>query len=191
MEQTNTAPAEQTTETSGTVEKPQNVSFESHQKLLGEKKNLKARYDEMEKKLKDLEANQLHAEGKKDELLTNYKKRVDELEGSLSTTKKSFAWNTVVGEIKREALRQGCLNPEKLLRLMSDETLNSIEIDDNFSVAVESVKRAVEESKKENGFIFSSGSKAAAHGTPGKSGNFETKNKSEEELFASYIKNLK
>lgn len=191
MEQTDTAPAEQTAEAGGAVEKPQNVSFESHQKLLGEKKNLKAKYDELEKRLKDIESNKLEAEGKKDEALNSYKKRVEELEGSLSTTKKSFAWNTVVGEIKREAMKQGCVNPDKLIRLMSDDQLNAIEIDDNFAVSVDSVKRVVEESKKDNGFIFSSPGKAAAHGNPGKSGNFETKTKSEEELFASYIKNLK
>lgn len=158
-------PVEQTNQASGETSKDQ-VAYETFQKVLSEKKNVQSKLSEYEAKLQALEEEKLQRDGKKDELLENYKKRASELEAKFNKTQQTYAWNTLTGEIKREAAASGCLNPDKLIKLMSEEDLNSIEVGENFSVNRETIKEVIERNKKENSFLFSQGNKVIANGIP-------------------------
>jgi hypothetical protein len=190
------APVEQADQASGeTVESKDSVSLTSYQKVLKEKKSFQSRLSEYESKLQKLEEEKLHAEGKKEELLDSYKKRVQELESRLDKTNKSYAWNTLTGSIKTEAVKAGCKDPDKLIRLMDDEDLRSIEIGDNFTINTESLKEIIEKNKKENYFLFETTPRQASVGNPSKKSPEEPKKSfkdmTREELLEAYKQSKK
>ena len=165
MENVNQDPVDQSQSTSGD-EKNDVVSYESYKKALNEKKNFQSKLSEYEQELQRLRAEKMSAEGKKDELIQTYKKQLSEISEKLEKTNKHYAWNTLTGAIKQEAIKHGCTDPEKLIRLMDDEDLRSIEIGENFNIDFDSVKNVIEKSKKDNFFLFKSPGKPIANGIP-------------------------
>jgi hypothetical protein len=151
------------------------VSYESYQKALKEKKSFQSKAAEYESLIEQLRHDKALAEGNKDEVITTLKKQTDELKAKLDNTSKSFAWSTLTGEVKREAMKHGCKDPDKLIRLMSDDDLRSIEVGENFSINSESLKEVIEKNKKENHFLFESSYKQAVAGTPSKIPPVESK----------------
>lgn len=173
------------------------VSYETHRKLLNEKKNAVSKLNEYEAELQKLREEKMEREGKQDELISSYREKIQKLEGELGNTKKSFAWNTVKGAIKTEAIKNGCNDSEKLIRLMDDQDLKSISIGEDFSIDMETVKNVIEKNKKENHFLFSANVPPVANGNPSKKPS-EPKNKlddlsklSDEELEQAYKETFK
>jgi len=167
MEQDNIkAPVEQAEKASGETEKKDHVAYESYQKVLKEKKSFQSRLSEYEAKLQQLQEEKLSAEGKKDELIDTYRSQLNDYKSKLDSTQKTYAWNTLTGEIKREAMKHGCTDPDKLIRLMDDNDLKSIEIGEDFSINTESLKTVIEKNKQENFFLFKNTPKVSANGNP-------------------------
>lgn len=176
MKEHEKAPVEQSENTGGDSDKSKDsVSYESYQKALKEKKTFQSKATEYETLIEQLRQEKAMAEGNKDEVINTLKKQTEELKAKLDKTTKTYAWSTLTGEVKREAMRHGCKDPEKLIRLMSDDDLRSIEIGENFSISGDSLKELIEKNKKENHFLFESSSKQAAQGTPGKQPPVEPK----------------
>lgn len=190
MEKENQAPVEQSTDTSGEVEQSgkDSVSLSSYQKVLKEKKARDAKLSEYEAKLQKLEEERLEKDGKLQELLESYKKKTTELETRLEKTNKQYAWSTLTGEIKREALKFGCKDPDKLIKLMSDDDLRTIEVGENFSINPASLKEVIEKNKKENFFLFDSSPKQAAPGIP--STKIEKPDKSLKDMSLDELKDM-
>lgn len=167
MEEQQQAPVEQSENASGDSEvKKDSVSLDSHRKLLSEKKNLQAKYQELENQLASIRQQKDLAEGNKDKVIEELRKSNDSLKSEFEKTKQTYAWNVLTSEIKREAVRNGCKDPDKLLRLMSDDDLKALEVGDNFSIEHNSLKEVIEKNKKENHFLFESSPKAVAAGQP-------------------------
>lgn len=193
------APVGQTQDASGEPEtkesKPEQkdtVDYASYAKLLKEKKAMQERAkkaDEYEQMLKEREEQELQKQGKTEELLERYKTEAQKLREEREKEKKTYAWNTLTSDIKREAMVMGCKNPDKLIRLMEDEDLRSIQIGDDMKVDRDSLKAALEKTKLENDFLFSSSTSKIANGNP--STTVREKAKDENEIFSEYIKNLK
>ena len=182
-------PVEQTNQASGETSKDQ-VAYETYKKTVESEKVARAKLASMQQALQALEEEKLQRDGKKDELLETYKKRMQELEIKHNKTQQTYAWNTLTGEIKREAMANGCLNPDKLIKLMSDDDLNSIEVGEDFNINKDAIKEVIERNKKENSFLFSQGNKVIANGTPNKTPQ-APQPKSEEDLIKAYIEKLK
>lgn len=169
MEENQHDPVDQSENASGTQTKDiqeDKIPYSTFKKALNEKKNVQSENENLKNRLKELENEKLKAEGKKDELLSSYEQKIKELETKYKQTNQTYAWNTLTGKIKEEALKNGCQNPDKLIKLMDDEDLNSIEIGEDFSINYDSVKKVIEKNKKENFFLFSSSDKKIADGTP-------------------------
>lgn len=191
MEEHDQAPGEQQDEARGApVKSRRPVDYETYQKTLVAEKNAKARLSQLESELEKIRQEKDLAEGNKDKVIEELKKHNDLLKSEFNKTKQTYAWSTLTGEIKREALKNGCKDPDKLIRLMSDEDLSSIEVGDNFSIDPGSLKEVIERSKKDNYFLFESSPKQAAPGLPGKKAP-DQKPKTEADIFESYIKGLK
>jgi hypothetical protein len=188
-------PVDQSEDTSGAPEKKDSVSFDSFQKLLKEKKSKDSKLSELEKELVTLRDEKNLAEGKKEEVLVSQKKRIEELEKTLRTKDQTYAWSTLTGEIKRESMKYGCKDPDKLIRLMSDDDLKSIEVGEDFSINKDTLKEVIERSKKENYFLFGETQKITTVGKPSNSPVNENtksiKDMSIDELRAEYKKQTK
>ena len=190
------SPVESPEETSGSIGKKEDlVPYSTYKKALSEKQNTKSELDkyksEYEKamdKIKQYDERLLESEGKKDELLDKYKKELDETKSLLTTKEKTFAWKTITSTIKEEALRNGCTNPDKLIKLLDDSDLKGLEIGDDYTIEQASLKQLIEKSKAENAFLFNK-TVAIATGTPNNNSP-QKKASSERELFESYIDSI-
>ena len=161
-DQTN-APVEQTQEASGSETKEDLIPYSTYKKALTEKKNTQAKLQELEGKLKSFEQKDLEQSGKERELIDSLRKQNEELSGKLNKTQQTYAWNTLTNTIKSKAVAQG-LKPEKadkLIRLLDDEDLNSIEVDGSFNVNEQDLGRVLEKVKSEVPEFFTVGHKVA------------------------------
>lgn len=165
------------------------VSYESYKKVLGEKKNASEKLAQMQAELEKLREEKLVAEGNKDQLLEDYKKKFEDTKALLEEKDKKFAWQKISSTIKTEALKHGCLNPDKLIRLMSDEQLNKIEMSENFEINNDSVNQVLEEAIKENNFLFKK-QMNIADGGPSQSSP-QAKPASLRDALSNYVNNLK
>jgi hypothetical protein len=169
MKEQDQAPVGQEDSASGESAKTKDsVSYDSYQKLLKEKKSVLSKYSELENQVAQLRQEKDMAEGNKDKVIEELKKQNQQIKSEYEKTKQTYTWSTLTGEIKREAMKHGCKDPDKLLRLMSDDDLRSLEIGEDFSINSDGLKEIMEKNKKENHFLFESSPKAAAVGVPGK-----------------------
>lgn len=129
------------------------VSYSSHRKLLGEKKRIQAEKADLEEKIKLYEQNKAAAEGRKEDVIKSLREENETFKSQLVNTQKTYALNVLSGQIKAEAVKQGCINAEKLLRLMPDEDLKGIDIDDDFQINSDDLKRVIAKAKAENSDI--------------------------------------
>jgi predicted RNase H-like nuclease (RuvC/YqgF family) len=129
------------------------VSYDSHKKLLGEKKALQTKFEHMQTEIESHRQDKLSAEGKKDDVITSLRKQLDDKSKEAKELKNNFAWNTIQGQIKNEASAQGCVNPNKLIKLLSKYQIGGIEIDDEFNVNVTDLTKLISDAKKEHSDI--------------------------------------
>jgi uncharacterized protein YjbJ (UPF0337 family) len=129
------------------------VAYDTHRKLLGEKKQVQGQLQEAMTRLETLEQEKLSAEGKKDELLTNLQKKLSESNDKLKKVVGAFQYRAVSNKFVEKARAEGCLKPEKLMQL-ADLSQIEVDVDNDFSVSDESVTSIIEGLKKEVPFFF-------------------------------------
>lgn len=194
------APVEQTSNASGKGDQTNNqettapatsdkVSYDTYKKVLNEKKNASEKLAQMQAELESLREEKLKAEGNKDQLLEDYKKKFEETEKALKEKDQKYAWQKISSSIKTEALKQGCINPDKLIRLMSDEQLNKIELNEEYEINPNSLNEVMGEVVKDNSFLFKK-QMNIADGGPSQSAP-EQKPADMRSALEAYVKNLK
>jgi uncharacterized protein YjbJ (UPF0337 family) len=130
-----------------------NVAYDTHRKLLGEKKQVQSQLQEAMTRLETLEQEKLSAEGKKDELITTVQKKLTEANDKLKKVVGAFQYRAVSNKFVEKARAEGCLKPEKLMQL-ADLSQIEVDVDNDFSVSDESVSSIIEGLKKEVPFFF-------------------------------------
>lgn len=130
-----------------------NVAYDTHRKLLGEKKQVQSQLQEAMTRLETLEQEKLSAEGKKDELITTVQKKLTEANDKLKKVVGAFQYRAVSNKFVEKARAEGCLKPEKLMQL-ADLSQIEVDVDNDFSVSDESVTSIIEGLKKEVPFFF-------------------------------------
>ena len=144
----NASSTDQTTQTQNNqVTSGDKVAYDTHRKLLAEKKNLQAKYEEMEKQFNEINEQKLQSEGKKDELLEAYKQKIGTYEEKFN----NFAYSAVSNNVALEAQQMGCVDNDALVKLVD---LSSLNVGDNFSVDKEEVRTMLESVKKERPYLF-------------------------------------
>lgn len=129
------------------------VAYESFDRAVKEKKKAQSQVNDLQEQLKTYELEKQMAEGKKDDVINSLRTQLQESNSKLETTQKTFAWNAVEGQIKAEATKQGCVNAEKLVKLLGKDQLSGIQVGDDFSVNQDDLSRIVETAKKEHSDI--------------------------------------
>lgn len=141
----------------------QSVSYESHQKLLGEKKKMAEKLAEFESKLKLIEDEKLESQGKLKELNDNLKKQLSEKDMKLKSVFNEFAHKTVKSKFEAEAAKLGCIKPDALYKLVD---MNNVEITDDFGINEEQFKQMMVEAQKEHSYLFKKEVGTVKDGTP-------------------------
>ena len=154
-----------TDETSGQVGKNQ-VSYDSYQKALTEKKNAQAKMAELENKLKEFEQDKLQAQGKKDELIQSLQKQLKETTTDFSKTKANYAMKAVTAQVEKRAAEMGCVDSDLLTKAMNLESLKVSVVDDDFNVDGESLTTQLEMVRKSKPYLFKQAGPQIKDGVP-------------------------
>jgi hypothetical protein len=147
-----------------TKETKDSVSFESHKKLLAEKKKVQSDKEALEKKLADLETEKLQTSGKKDEAIEALKKENLKLQSQITDIFGNFATKTVKQTLEAEAAKMGCLDPAVLMKIAD---LDGLEVNkEDFSVDSEQVQKVLGEVATKHPYLFKAGGPKFNDGLP-------------------------
>ncbi len=130
------------------------VAYESYKKLLGEKKRRDAQLRDAMSKLEALEQADMESKGKQTELIDSLRKQLSEQQQREKEKDQRNAWNSVKSQITQAALENGCTAPSKLIKLLDKADLDTLQVDDDYSVNRDDLTRLMEKAKKDNEFIF-------------------------------------
>lgn len=160
------------TETVETVKNPEGV-LTKNRELLGINKKLGEELKQLRTLVNSQEEDKKIAEGKKDEVITSLREKVRNLTSELEDTKDTYNWSTVEGQLKQAALKEGCVDAEKLVRLIDNQDIAGLEVDSKYRVNGDDLSSLLSKVKKDNPFMFGEGSANIDDLTP--SNNIEKK----------------
>lgn len=142
-------------EASGKVENEQGnqVSYDSYRKLLGEKKAVQEKLRELEDFKSAMELEKKERLGQHEEVINSLREENKRLKNENTLTKQNFAYSKFEDQVKSFAVKEGCVNPDKLLRLMTKEQIKAVEITDNFEANKDDLKRLMTTLKEEHADI--------------------------------------
>lgn len=111
------------------------VAYETYRKTVDAEKKAKAKADELQKELQKYKEAEMSAQGKSQELIDSLRTQVKEKDTKLQDVVGTFAYRSVAARIREEAIKNGCLDVDLLLKAGSDE-FSKIEVDaeNGFSV---------------------------------------------------------
>lgn len=170
------------------------VAYETYRKTVDAEKKAKAKADELARKLKEYEEKDMAAQGKSQELIESLRSQVKEKEDTLKNVVGSFAHRAVSSRIREEAVKQGCLDVDLLLKAGADE-FSKIEVnpEDGFSVNNDDLKRFFETTVTKHPMLFKNAGPKFHDGNPAKPQSFQAQSVDKmkpEELIEAW-KNLK
>lgn len=148
-------------QTNGGVESKQ-VSYESYLKAVEEEKNARkraqdseSRAQELQSRLQEFQRKEMEAKGEYEKLNQSLVQEVESLTQALKKKDAAFFDAMVKSSVKTEAVKAGCSNPDKLIKLLSKEDYEILQADaDGYSFKRESLQSLIDKAKKENDFLF-------------------------------------
>jgi hypothetical protein len=117
----------------------------------------KTQAKELADKTQTLEQEKLMAEGKKDELISQLQKQLNETKTKQSEMQKTFAWDKVQNWLKTKAATSGIVDGgavDKFVSLVDLKGRNPFRDDSTFQLEENVLSQVFEESKKEMPYFF-------------------------------------
>lgn len=140
----------------GNDQEKKTVAYESHKKLLDEKKKRDAELSEVRGKLELYEQEKLEAEGKVKELNENLKKALGTAKQEKAELAKTVTNKVLFQQFAREAEKLGCLNVKMAYSAVD---LSDIDVSQDLELDEVKLKEKLSVFAKENGFLFQNGYK--------------------------------
>lgn len=134
--------------------KEETVAYATYRKVLTEKKSRDERLGSLESELAEYKRKEEESKGNHEAVITSLRGENKKLKDDLASTHEVYIMSKVESAVKSKALELGCVNPGKLLRLLDQAALRSMEVDSSFSPNAQDVEYLVNEAKKENDFLF-------------------------------------
>jgi len=147
----NEIPSGNPEQASGEPEKKSEVSYESYQKVLGEKKSMQAKLAEMESYKNQIEQEKLEAEGKWKELAQTNKKLAEEFKDKNFKLVKNVADKTIKSQFKSISEKLGCVDPELAYMACSFEDL---EVGEDFELDQVKLESKIQDLTKAKPHLF-------------------------------------
>lgn len=127
------------------------VSYDSHAKLLGEKKKLQEKLGELQSQRDQWEQEKLQAEGQWKELAEKNKKLADEFKGKNLSIIKQVSEKAVRSQFAREAEKLGCLDTDLAFSAI---TLDDLEITEDFEFDNQKLVSKIQDLTKSKSYLF-------------------------------------
>ncbi len=133
--------------------KADQVSYDSYKRVLDEKKRQQEKLKELEDFRAKVEMEEKERQGKHAEIIESLRAENQKLKSEFEQKTQTFAYSKFEDQIKSFAVNEGCVNPDKLMRLLTKEQIKSVEIADNFIVNQDDLKRLMDGLKDEHSDI--------------------------------------
>lgn len=137
-----------------------------NRELLAKQRHYKEMLEKERSERERIERERLEEQGKFQDLYEKERRAREEREKELQDRSATYAYSTVVSQIKAKAAQEGCRNPDKLVKLASDE-LDAVQFDDDYNVDSGSLDEFMDRMRKENDFLFRPKNNAPRDFTPG------------------------
>jgi len=124
-----------------------------NRELLGKTKKLKDELAEMQEWKRQQELADQERKGDLQGVIESLREENSKLKTEKGEVQKNYAFTTFSEQIKRAAAKEGCTNPDKLLKLMTAEQMKSVEVDDSFRVNGDDLTRLMDTLKEEHSDI--------------------------------------
>lgn len=132
------------------------LSYDTYKRTVGEVKKVKSQLSEAQERLKAYEQKEMEAAGQHSDLIAALRAENTKLKTDVEERDQVYQWSKRSESLRSALAKQGCIKPDHLLRLMDEEVLNQIEIDDNYNPVMEDVTRIVDSFKgdPDYGYLF-------------------------------------
>lgn len=131
--------------------KEDKVSYETHRRLLGEKKKMQAEFEAMKSELDKKHQAEMEQKGEEKKLIDALRKQLAEKDKALIDVKTNYTFRSLESSLMAEAVKQGCVDTELLLKAID---INSIEINDDLSINQDDLKRAISDVAAKKPILF-------------------------------------
>jgi hypothetical protein len=122
-------------------------------KILSELKSERQKRRELEEKLSKAEQDKLAAEGNKDEMIKSLQAKLTKSEQRTKELYGSMAKKTLTAQVKAEATKAGCIDPDAVMALAD---LSELEVDaETFEADADAITEMVASLKKSKPYLFS------------------------------------
>jgi len=146
------------------------VSYESHRKLLGEKKAAQDRLRELEAFKASVEEAKAIEEGNHTKVIESLREQLAKEKEEKGKITKTVAYEKFSSQVGKVAKELGCVDEATLMMFMDKERQASIQLDDKLNANKDDLLRVVNEIKEQKPFLF--GSQTVNH-TPVTMGGFK------------------
>lgn len=167
MEDKPTSPVDNPIPASGEIETNVDrdvVAYDTHRRLLGEKKKVQAQLEKAEAQNQDYLMAKNIDEGKKDEVIKLWQERAVSAEKNLKEKEENDHWNKLNVSVERVASKHGCVIPQDFIKLIGDD-IDAISYDGS-NVDESSIEYIIEKHKKVNPRLFHSKEVRFSDGSP-------------------------
>lgn len=130
-----------------TINNPEAV-LAKNQELLGKLSKSKTELEELRAFKADMELKQKEAEGKQSEVIQSLREQIKEKDDKLTRVVQGFGDRIVKENLKTLAVKEGVKDIAVFDRFLDRELLNSVEIQDDFSVNADDLQRVVDSVKE-------------------------------------------
>ena len=187
--------ADQTTDGVGSSENQNEVNLRDRSerdlfKWKAQAKELEKKAQDLEAKLRERELEEEEKKGNLTKVLDEYKEKNRLLETTLKQKDFAFARNNIISNVKQEAIKAGCKDPDAFVRLLGKEKIDLVSVDESYNPSLDDVKSILNEGMKTYEHIGLFGKSVnMVNGLPTKDPNVTVKKKpmsemSKEELIA-------
>lgn len=125
------------------------LAYETYKKALDGRHKFKAEAEELRKQVETLKQKELEATGKTEEQAKYWKEKALDYETKLEKTTAQYGWNQVKSQLSTELAKAGCVDPDVAISLIDKTELNSVEVNDDYSVNSEDLTRIVDSLKRD------------------------------------------
>lgn len=144
-------PSGKSVDASGNDQIKDSVSYDSYQKVLGEKKKSQEKLTELQSRLDEYEQAKLEAEGKLQEALANQKKLADKYKSDNIEIVKRVGTKAAKSQISREAEKLGCVDVDAAFNLLD---LSGLEMNEEFEYDNKTLSEKLQNFAKSKSYLF-------------------------------------